>query len=263
MNLFYTIFRCLLVNIIFVLGLNAQTITESYRFYSKAAKQGVAVDDKNVFVIDNARIVKYNYNGDSITQWKAPQGSNIKHINFGFIYNNKLYCAHSNFPKLPMVSSIEIFNKNSMKHCGSISLGIRHGSCTWIYKKNDSWYIFFANYENKSNPNANVTMSELVQFDDQWREQQSWILPDSLIKRLSPNSLSSGVLINNEFYCMGHDACETYVLDIPEYAMILKWKSTIPVPFPGQGISYNAKTKTMWGIDRKKNQVIKATFSPK
>jgi ribose 5-phosphate isomerase B len=42
--------------------------------------------------------------------------------NAGTVRDGSLYCAHSNFPRVPMASSVEIFDTGTMKHVGTHSL---------------------------------------------------------------------------------------------------------------------------------------------
>ncbi len=77
----------------------------------------------------------------------------------------KQHYAHSNYPELPMASSIEIFDTGTMRHYQNISFGIQYGSCTWILPGKDCWYVFFAHYENKSRqPGRDVSWSQSHQL---------------------------------------------------------------------------------------------------
>ena len=234
--------------------------TRNYDVFS--ANQAVAVDNEFFYAISNTRIIKYNKQGDSITsQSYAPSSSasGLKHLNSGVVVNKKLYCAHSNFPSLPMASSIEIFDTETLEHCGSISFGIDIGSCTWILPSDDGWYVFFAHYE-KMQPDRNVSWSQLVKYDFDWTKKQAWILPKELLPKLIPHSLSGAVLIDGLFYCTGHDAKECYLLKIPDKGSYLEWKGTVPIPFGGQGIAVD-ESGNLWGISRKEKKIISTKWS--
>ena len=245
--------------------LNAQEIDKSKdykevkRFNAYYAKQGVAVDKHHFYAIDNNHITKFTLNGDSITTWHEPDKNKIRHINSGIVLKDKLYCAHSNYPEIPMASSIEIFDTKSMKPIQSISLGIDVGSCVWISPGKRSWYIFFAHYDGDGKqPGCDVSWSQLVQYDMGWRRMQAWVLPNNLIQEIRPTSISSGILLDGVFYCMGHDLKKCYLLTLPTCGVHLEWIATLNVPIPGQAISIDSDGN-MWGIDRKSRQVIKAT----
>jgi hypothetical protein len=103
-----------------------------------------------------------------------------------------------------------------------------------------------------------VSWSQLVKYDKKWRRLEAWILPKELIEELHPNSLSGGVLVDDTFYCMGHDNEKCYLMKLPKYGMQLDWVGTINVPIAGQAIDID-KDGNMWGINRKNRQVIKAS----
>ena len=56
----------------------------------------------------------------------------IIHLDSGVIVDGKLYCAHSNYPGIPMTSSIEVWDPSTLEHIESHSFGIFRGSCTWV-----------------------------------------------------------------------------------------------------------------------------------
>ena len=247
-----------------VLSVTAQSITpgrdfvEVGGFNAYYARQGVAADDKHLFAIENNHITMFTHDGDSITTWHEPDKDIIRHINSGVVHRGKLYCSHSNFPKLPMASSVEIFDASTLRHIESVSLGIDVGSLVWVAPAKGCFYLFFANYDGGGGqPGHGVEWSQLVQYDDHWRRMQAWTVPDSLLSRIRPHSLSSGVLVDGIFYCLGHDRRECYMLRIPDKGTKLQWVGTIAVPIPGQAIAIG-RDGTMWGIDRKQRRIIKA-----
>lgn len=229
---------------------------KQYRVHS--AKQAVAVDGTFFYVIDNSKITKYTLQGEQAGMWEDTDPERIKHLNSGLVIAGKLYCAHSNYPDVPMASSIEVFDTETMTHDSSISLGIDIGSCTWILPAKEGWYVFFAHYDgNGKESGKDVSWSQLVEYDNQWRRKQGWVLPKDLIEEIKPHSLSGAVLIGNVFYCTGHDARKCYLLELPDRGMRLKWINTINIPFHGQGIAVDPEGN-LWGIDRKDKLVIKA-----
>jgi hypothetical protein len=256
MKKIYTIVLCILL---FRMNwLSAQNFEEVQRFKAVYADQAVAVDNHHFYAIANNHISKYTLEGDSITTWHEPNKERIRHINSGIVINDKLYCAHSNFPETPMASSIEIFDTKTLTHLQTISLGIDAGSCTWILPGKNCWYVYFAHYDkNGAQPGYDVSWSQLVQYDLQWKRSQAWILPKELINEIRPHSLSGAVLIDSVFYCTGHDAKKCYLLAFPPYGMRMEWIDTISIPFHGQGIAMD-NYGNMWGIDRKNKFVIKS-----
>lgn len=236
----------------------AQAYVEQSRFPSAAARQAVAVGPRHVYAINNTAWVKYTLAGDSVGAWNDTPGSPLKHMNSGVVVGRRLYCAHSNYPGLPMSSSVEIFDTRTLRHAGSVSFGIETGSCTWVLPARRGWYVFFAHYENKSRqPGCGVGWSQLVEYDKRWRKLRAWVLPAELLSRVRPYSLSGAVLVGNVFYCTGHDARECYLLRIPAKGSALEWVGTVPIPFGGQGIAMD-RDGGLWGISRTDRQVIRA-----
>ena len=239
---------------------SAQDYKEVARYKALYAKQAVAVGKDCFFAIENSHITKFNMQGDSLMTWHEPDKNRIRHLNSGIVIGNRLYCAHSNYPRYPMASSIEIFDVKTLTHVGSVSFGIDTGSCTWIVPGRNCWYVFFAHYDNtgkkaeKDNPN----LSQLVQFDKKWRKMQAWTVPGDLLQEVSPSSLSGAVKIGDIFYCTGHDASKCYKLRIPSCGMNLEWIGEVNVPFVGQGIALD-RNGDLWGIIRKDRVVIRSS----
>ncbi len=226
------------------------------------ANQGVAVDDQYFYGISNAQITKYAKNGDSLATWKEKDPQLIRHFDGGIVVDGLLYCSHSNFPEIPMASSIEIFDPEKMEHVGTVSFGIEYGSCTWIVPGEDCWYVCFAHYDTNGEKAAgevirDASWTQIIQYDKQWNRLQGWILPKELIEEIRPMSLSGGLFVDGKFYCTGHDAQKLFILEFPPYGMRLRWTGSIDIPFKGQGIALDSDG-FLWGIDRKTKQIIKA-----
>src|SRR5690606_31813657 len=62
------------------------------------AHQAAAADDDSYFAINNTSVARYDR---ATGQRTAVSSGEAKHLNSGFLYKGKLYCAHSNFPRLP------------------------------------------------------------------------------------------------------------------------------------------------------------------
>ena len=100
-------------------------------FKTPEARQGVAVDADFFYTVNSTGIGKYvKKTGSPVLSWKDTTGK-IIHLDGGVVIKDRLYCAHSNYPGIPMTSSIEIFSTKDLRHAGSHSFGIRYGSCTW------------------------------------------------------------------------------------------------------------------------------------
>ena len=250
---------------LFISIASAQQYKELARINAPEAKQAVAADSNFVYVIHNHKIVKRNKTNFQIEkQWNGGENGAIKHLNSGVVVNAKLYCAHSNYPHIPMTSSIEIFNTKTLEHIDSVSFGIYKGSCTWIDFNAGYWWIMFAHYENRSQQaNRNVSWTSLVKMDTAFRTLESWILPQQLIEVIRPYSISGGIMLNSkQLICTGHHNQELYLLQIPPMGSTLLWLNTFPIPFKGQGIARDPEHENIfYGINKTTRELIKADFS--
>lgn len=225
------------------------------------ARQAVAVDAKYFYVINNSSITKHSkHDGSFIDSWED-RDSLIHHMNSGIIIGDKLYCINTNYPEIPMVSSLEVFNPKTLEHLYNHSFGIVNGSATWVDKYDGFWYVAFAHYsgENNSMPNRTNAWSNLVKFDQGWRQVESWVFPKRLLEKFGTNSNSGGVILTNgQILCTGHDNFDLYVLEFPNMGATLKWIETIPIGSYGQGIAYekNPKSEYIYGILRNEKKVV-------
>ena len=158
------------------------------------AHQGVAVDDTFFYAIGTREIGKYEKDTGRLAQkWQEKEDGPIIHLDSGMIFNGILYAAHSNYPGLPMTSSVEMWDTETLKHVGTHSFGIRWGSCTWIDRKADHWWAVFAHYDKFAKEiNKDNSWTTLVKFDDRWQYLQFWVFPDTLINKFKPMSNSGG-----------------------------------------------------------------------
>lgn len=239
--------------------LSAQQSTELKRYKAPQAKQGVVANKDHFIVFSNDSIVKYEKTTGKMVG--SYYGKDLKHLNSGVLKNGKLYCAHSNYPALPMWSSIEVFDEQTLEHTGTHSFGIENGSCTWMDIYNGFYYVFFAHYANpgKMEPGKDVSWSQLVKYDSEWRRTEAWVLPPALVEKLTPYSLSGGVITSTgDLICTHHHHNELYLLSFPETGSELVLKATIPTSIPGQAIAFDTYEKdVLWGISKNTGEVIK------
>ena len=257
-NLFLLIFFCLFFSQI---GLSQQTSVLK-KFLLPEAKQGVAVDQDYFYVINNSTIFKHTKaDGKLVTSWDGTK-EGIKHLNSGVVIDGKLYCANSNYPEIPMASSVEIFDIKTLKHIGNHSFGISdHGSLTWLDQKDGFWYIGFAHYSGKeASEGRDVRWTSLVKYTKDWLQVESWIFPKNIIELFTPKSNSGGAIGKDGLlYLTGHDRPEIYVLKIPESGYTLSYIKTIPVSIYGQGIAIDHSVKdkvVIYGLNRAENTVV-------
>lgn len=245
---------------------NNSGITECKKIFSfnaAEARQGIAVDEKYVYVIDNRAIGKYEKNtGRFVTKWEGEENGPIIHLDSGVVVGDKLYCAHSNYHDLPMVSSVEVWDTDSMKHIDSHSFGINWGSLTWVDRYNNSWWATFGNYSRVfgpyQEPYGNTYYTQLIKFDDNWQFQEGFIFPEEIIDRIEPMSISGGSWGRDGYlYLSGHDYPELYKVALPEYGSVVTLLDIIPVESQGQGIAFDRsqRNNVIYTIDKEQRVV--------
>lgn len=223
------------------------------------ARQGVAVDATHFYAIVNSRIGKYRKaDGVKIGEWVGDRAV-IRHLNSCVIEGAELICANSNYPQTPMASSVEIFDPASMRHVRSVSLGVQHGSLTWVERRGGRWWAGFANYDApRSDGGRTHHDTKIVIFNDDWAQVGGYILPDSVLEKLPPNSISGGSFgPDGLLYLTGHDAPEIYVLRVPTMGPVLQHIGTMAAPLEGQAWAWDKSVaRTIYGITRKSGEVV-------
>ena len=228
---------------------------ELKRFKAEEAHQGVAVDDAHFYAITNAAIGKYRKDtGERVGVWKEAKDGHIKHLNAGLVLDGKLYCAHSNYPEMPMKSSVEIWDAQTMQHLESMDLTDAEGSLTWVDRREGRWYACYAQYAKTGDP----AKTRIVTFDGQWKKLGELRFPGEMVAKFGKNSSSGGSFgPDGHLFITGHDAQELYVLDLPAKGDVLVWKTAIPISAYGQAFAWDRKEAgALYSIDRKTHEVI-------
>lgn len=235
---------------------------ELRRYDAPQAGQAVAVGPHAFYAIGNQVIAKYDReSGRQLATWQASEACPLIHLNSGVLHNSRLYCAHSNFPGYPNVSSVEIFDASTLQHVASHSFGIFEGSLTVVDWHDDAWWCVFAHYSQKVNSDSRAKphhYTSLVKFDAGWRRTAGWVFPPEVLDRFAPHSCSGGGWgPDGAFWCTGHDRGECYRLALPQAGSVLRLIDTVQVPITGQGIAWDPNSQnSMFGIDRPARQVV-------
>lgn len=236
------------------------TTTVVKKIKAPEARQGVAVDKDCVYAISSKQIGKYDRRtGKLVASWKASRKDKIIHLDSGVIVNGKLYAAHSNYPSIPMESSIEIWDAQTLQHIGGIPLGEGYGSCTWIDHHAGAWWVCYAHYEGYGGYfDKGPERTTLVKYDDNFNELGRWTFPKEVIERFTPFSCSGGSWgPDGRLYVSGHSHSELYVLQIPFRGSVLKLFRTIKIEGRGQGIAWDrAQEDTICTINRKEKEIV-------
>lgn len=245
---------------------SARRFEEVKRFRAPEARQGVAVDDLHFYAIGNAQIAKYEKRtGKRVAEWKGEPGGPIVHLNSCVVLTAGLVCAHSNYPGIPMLSSVEVWDPATLQHTGSRSLGIAEGSLTWALRRDGDWWLNFAHYGGSGGtPGKGPEWTTLVRFDDAWSRKAAYAYPVRLIEKFAPHSTSGGNWgPDGLLYVTGHDEPEVYVLRLPRMGSALEWVETIPAPISGQAWTFDPSGPgTLWGIVRRSGEVVAAELRP-
>ena len=215
------------------------------------ANQAAAANEQFVYAIDNTIVAKY----DRATGKRlAVSTGEAKHLNSGFLWDGKLYCAHSNYPRKPEQSEIMVLDPATMKLTTFQKFTNNFGSLTWAVHDGTNWWCTFAHYGDE---NAKTV---LVKFEAGWQKQGAWTYPKEVVKDLGRMSISGGLWKDGWLLATGHDHKVIYRLRVPKQGTVLELADVLRSPFPGQGIAADPKTGGLVGIDRAGKKVVFAVL---
>jgi hypothetical protein len=223
------------------------------------------VDANHFYAVVNSRIAKYRKDdGVKVAEWIGDRIA-IRHLNSCVVDGSELVCANSNYPQTPMASSVEIFDTATLRHLRSVPLGVRDGSLTVVERRAGRWWAIFANYdEPRSYLGRTHRDSKVVLFTADWAAVGGYALPDSLLARLAPHSISGGSFgPDGLLYVTGHDAPEIYVLRVPQQGPVLEHIATIPAGIEGQAWAWDrGGDRVLYGIRRRSGEVVALRLPP-
>ena len=229
-------------------------------YAAEEATQGVAAAPRHFFAIDNSTLGKYEIaSGRLITRWAGGRTGPLRHMNSCFAEGPRLWCANSNYPQVPMGSSVEVFDTGSLRHVSTHSLGMRdEGSLTWFDRFQGGWIAGFSHYDKAGGlPFKDHRFSSVVTFDQRWRRTGGWLLPPSVLERMAPYAASGGAIgPDGWLYLLGHDRPEMYVVGRPRMGPELVHVATVAVEAEGQAFSWaKGGGRVIFTIDRQKRLV--------
>ncbi|KIF72285.1 hypothetical protein HY68_18970 [Streptomyces sp. AcH 505] len=239
------------------------TLARSYDTFD--ANQGVAVDKKYFYAVNNSTITKHDRaTGKPLLQFVGDADGPITHMDSAAVVGDKLYAATSNYSTYPEKSSVEVFDTRTMRHLDTFSFGIYRGSLTWLDRHDGAWWAGFANYDivgsGQTEPYGKTDNTQIVKMNDKFAVEQSWTLPQAILDRVRPMSNSGGSWgPDGRLWLTGHDLGEAYVMSIPAESSDLTWDATVTLPdVEGQAIAWDrsAKKPTLWAIKRTTKQVL-------
>ncbi len=235
------------------------------------ASQGVAVDKDYFYAVDNRAIAKYRKDsGKLVNRWQHNASGPFIHLDSAVVHNGKIYAAHSNWPRLPISSSIEVWNAGTLQHIRTYRYDrAEWGSLTWLDFHDGSWWGTFAHYDDVG-PDGKAygggkIKSSLAKFDADWNIIKSWTFPAEILKKFGVMSNSGGSWGPDGFlYVTGHDQAEIYKMEVPDAGTVLEWVDTQPLNIRGQGIAWDRhEVNVLYGIIRATDQEINQGASNK
>jgi hypothetical protein len=223
---------------------SASSYQEVASFFAPEAYQAAAADDDFIYAIEDTSIAKYSRRSFKLI---AKSTGTAHHLNSGFVWEGKVYCAHttphgeSEIMTLDPVTMVVGKFKDLSDHPGKI---------TWVVRDAKFWWINFAFY---GSDNASTY---LAKFDEEWRELGRWYYPREVVSDLRRQSISGGVVLNSIVLATGHDKKVIYEMKFPAQGQVLQFVDAIPSPFPGQGLATDPVSDSLVGIDRDRHEVV-------
>lgn len=250
-----------LAALLFFIGATAAMAASSLKqigeFVVPEANQGVGVDDRYFYAVDNRQIAKYDKKtGTLVKKWQGEKNGPIVHLDSAMLMDGKIFCAHSNYSEWPMTSSVEIWNADTMEHIGNHSFGINWGSLTWADFYNGHWWMTFANYDRPFGPGktpyGHKVATQMIKFSADFKYLESWVLPKAILDKFGDMSNSGGSWGPDGYlYLSGHDPAEIYRMRLPKAGSVLELVDVIPMNIRGQGIAWDRSDRgVIYGIIR-------------
>jgi hypothetical protein len=234
-------------------------------FPAAEAIQGVAVDDRHFYAIDNTAIGKYERgSGQKVGEFRRSPDLPLIHMDGGRVLRDRLYCSHSNFPGVPMESSIEIFETATLRHRESHSFGHDAGSLVWLDWRQGFWWVCFGHYDGKGGePGKPNRLTTLFRCDRQWRKLAGYVFPEDIVARWEGMTASGGVWgPNGLLYVTSHHAPEFYVFRLPRAGSVLETVAIVRSVAEGQGLAIHTPTRRLYQIQRRERAVYEFDLSP-
>lgn len=233
-------------------------LTPERRIVAPEARQGVASDGEAIYAIDNSTIGKYTATGEKLAEF-AGDPEAFPHINSCTLVDGELVCAASNYPETPHRGKVEFFDPGTLAYLRSVELPDNPGSLTVIARHDGQWWAVFANYDgNGGVAEQDHRATLLAQLDDEFRVVRRFSFPESVLKRISPRSISGASWgADGRLYVSGHDKPEIYALTVQAEEDVLRHDETYAVASFGQAIDFDPRDAgLLWSIDRESRSVI-------
>lgn len=228
-----------------------------HEYAAPLARQGVAVGPNAFFAIAGTGIARHaRRGGRELARWQSVGREGVAHLGSCTVTREReLLCANSNFPALPMAASLEWFDTATLRPLRSRSLGPTDGSLAWVDELTGGWLAGFAHFDgNGGAPGKSHRHTRVVQFDPYWVAVQAWLLPDSVLARLAPDSASGGTVgPDGLLYLTGRQRPELYALARPSQGTTLVHVATIELAIAGRAIAWDrfADERVLWTVHQR------------
>lgn len=214
---------------------------------SEHAAQAAAATDTHVFAVSSTTVAVYDRATGKLL---ATGEGKAEHLNSAFVWNGKVYCAHSNYPKTPETSEIRVYDPATNKLTVFHEFKNPPGSLVWNVHDGKHWWCCFARYQKD---NAKTV---LIRYADGFKEEARWTFPAKVIDDWDGMSASGGVWDGDTLLVSHHHYKVLYRLRVPKGGKELEFVEALACPFPGQGIAADPKTGGLVGIDRGAKKVV-------
>lgn len=217
---------------------------------SPHAIQAAVVSTSHAYAISNTTVAQYDRSSGRLMA--TGTAVDALHLNSGFFFDGKIYCAHSNYPAEPPESDIRVFDPTT----GQLSLVHRFqnppGSLVWCVQRNGNWWCCFAWYRAE---NARTVVIEFAESDFV-HELRRFTFPESVVADWDGMSASGGIWDGDTLLVSHHHFPVLYRLAVPDTGTELEFVEALTCPFPGQGIAADPLTGGLVGIDRAARRII-------
>lgn len=221
------------------------------------ATQAAAADRQFVYAVSDTTVAQYDRATGRLVQEATT--ADTRHLNSGFVFAGKVWCAHSNYPAEPPACDVRVFDP------AAGTLAVHHvfsdppGSLVWCVVKDGRWWCCFAHY-GADNRRTVLVEYEPGGFD---HERRRYTFPADVIAEWDGMSASGGIWHADMLLVSHHHDQVLYQLRLPTVGNELQLTAALHAPFPGQGIAVDPLTRGLVGIDRLRRAVVFASWPVK
>ena len=215
---------------------------------SEHATQAAAADGRFAYAVSSTTVAKYDRTTGQLVGTATSSGT--RHLNSAFVWDGKVYCAHSNYPAKPEASDVRAFDPEAMTLSVVHAFDRPPGSLVWVVRRGGHWWCCFAKYGAENHGTV------LLKMTGDFRELRRWTFPKVVTDDWDRMSASGGVWDDDTLLVSHHHFQVLYRLRVPVEGAELEFVEALACPFPGQGIAADPKTGGLVGIDRGRKVIL-------